>query len=59
MNEILNKVALALDVKLLKIKNPLIVEKAQPIQFVAIRLKETSECIPLTLQYFDRTAGKA
>ena len=59
MNEILKKVTLALDVKLLKIKNPLIIEEAQLIQFIAIRLKETSECIPLNLQYFDRTVGKA
>jgi len=57
MNEILEKSSLAYGIKLLKIKNPLIAQKAQPGQFVVIRLKETSERIPLTLQGFDRTAG--
>lgn len=57
MNEILEKVTLAEGIKFIKIKNPLIAQKAQPGQFVVIRLKEISERIPLTLQNFDRTAG--
>jgi NAD(P)H-flavin reductase len=57
MNEILEKVNLAEGIKLLKIKNELIAEKAQPGQFVVIRLKDTSERIPLTLQNYDREAG--
>ena len=57
MNEILEKVNLAEGIKLLKIKNELIAEKAQPGQFVVIRLKDTSERIPLTLQNCDKEAG--
>lgn len=57
MNEILEKINLAEGIKLLKIKNELIAEKAQPGQFVVIRLKDTSERIPLTLQNYDREAG--
>lgn len=57
MNEILEKVPLVESIKLIKIKNNLIAEKAQPGQFVVIRLRETSERIPLTLQDYDREAG--
>lgn len=57
MNEILEKVILAERIKLFKIRNPLIAQKAQPGQFIVTRLKEISERIPLTLQDFDRNAG--
>ena len=57
MNEILEKVDLAEGIKLIKIKNQLIAQKAQPGQFVVVRLKETSERIPLTLQDFNREVG--
>lgn len=57
MNEILEKVDLADGIKLIKIKNQLIAQKAQPGQFVVVRLKETSERIPLTLQDFNREVG--
>jgi ferredoxin--NADP+ reductase len=57
MNEILEKVNLAESIKLLKIKNKLIAEKAKPGQFVVIRLKDKSERIPLTLQNCDKDAG--
>jgi ferredoxin--NADP+ reductase len=57
MNEVLEKNILAEGIKLIKLKNPLIAQKTQPGQFVVIRLKETSERIPLTLQNFDKKEG--
>ena len=57
MNEILEKTTLAEEIKLLRIKNPWIARKALPGQFVVIRLKETSERIPLTIGDFDRESG--
>ena len=57
MNEILEKRTLAKGIKFLKIKNPLIAQRALPGQFVITRLREISERIPLTLQDFDRKAG--
>jgi len=57
MNEILEKKSLAQGITLIKIKNELIARKAQPGQFVVIRLKEESERIPLTLQDYDLQKG--
>jgi ferredoxin--NADP+ reductase len=57
MNEIIKKEELAKNIKRFVISNPHIAQKAEPGQFVIIRLKETSERIPLTLQDFDRESG--
>jgi len=57
MNEILENVSLVKGINLLKIKSPLIAQKIMPGQFVVIRLAETSERIPLTVQDFDRKSG--
>lgn len=57
MNEVLEKATLAEGIKFLKIKNDWIAKKVKPGQFVVIRLKETSERIPLTIGNFDRASG--
>jgi NAD(P)H-flavin reductase len=57
MNEIIKKEVLAEGIKRFVISNSHIAQRAMPGQFVIIRLHETSERIPLTLQDFDRKAG--
>jgi len=48
-NEIVYKEVLALEVKLIKVRAPLIARKAKSGQFVILRVYEDSERIPLTL----------
>ncbi len=57
MYKILMKQQLAPNVKLLEIEAPLIARKAQPGQFVILRLNENGERIPLTIADFNREAG--
>jgi ferredoxin--NADP+ reductase len=57
MNEILKKDTLTPVTKLFVIKNPYVSEKAQPGQFVILRLKEDGERIPLTIADYDREDG--
>lgn len=57
MFKILKKRVLNEQVKLLEIYAPLISKKAEPGQFVILRVDELGERIPLTVADFDRTAG--
>jgi len=57
MYEILEKKVLSETVKLMKIKAPLVAKKAQPGQFIILRIDEKGERIPLTIADFDRKAG--
>ncbi len=43
--------------KLMKIKVPLVAQKAQPGQFIILRIDEKGERIPLTIADFDRKEG--
>lgn len=52
------KRVLAPGVRLYEIKAPLVARKAQPGQFVIIRLNETGERIPLTIADYDRELGR-
>jgi ferredoxin--NADP+ reductase len=57
MYQILEKKALSETVKLMKIKAPLVAKKAQPGQFIILRIDEKGERIPLTIADFDRKNG--
>ncbi|SFL48122.1 sulfide/dihydroorotate dehydrogenase-like FAD/NAD-binding protein [Pelosinus propionicus] len=57
MYKILLKQQLAPNVKLLEIEAPLIARKAQPGQFVILRMNENGERIPLTIADFNRETG--
>ena len=57
MYEILEKKVMSENVKLMKIKAPLIANKAQAGQFVILRIDEKGERIPLTIADFDRKKG--
>jgi len=57
MYEIIEKKVLSDNVKLMKIKAPLVAKKAQPGQFIILRIDETGERIPLTIADFDRKKG--
>ena len=57
MYEILEKKVLSEIVKLMKIKAPLVAKKAQPGQFIILRIDEKGERIPLTIADFDREKG--
>ena len=57
MFEILRKKALNPTVTLMDIYAPDIAKKAEPGQFVILRVSEFGERIPLTIAYFDRVAG--
>jgi len=57
MYEILEKKILSETVKLMKIKAPLVAKKAQPGQFIILRIDEKGERIPLTIADFDRKNG--
>lgn len=56
-HEILEKRELAKAVKLVKVSAPLIAGKAQPGQFITLRLDEKGEKIPLTIADSDKKAG--
>ena len=57
MYEVVGKKALSDSVKLMKIKAPLVAKKAQPGQFIILRIDEKGERIPLTIADFDRKKG--
>lgn len=57
MYPILRKVVLSDIVKLVEVEAPLIARKAQPGQFVIVRIDEKGERIPLTIADFDSKAG--
>ncbi|HHY45319.1 MAG TPA: sulfide/dihydroorotate dehydrogenase-like FAD/NAD-binding protein [Firmicutes bacterium] len=54
MNEILVKKNLTPVTKLIVVKNPFVAAKAQPGQFVILRVRENGERIPLTIADYDR-----
>ncbi len=57
MYKILKKETLSEQVKLMVIEAPLIARKAQPGQFIILRIDEHGERIPLTIADFDAAAG--
>jgi len=57
MFEIVEKKVLGPDIKLFRINAPDIAKKAKPGQFVIIRINETGERIPLTINDFDPRQG--
>src|SRR5512136_794902 len=57
MYPIIEKKVLSENVKQLTIKAPLIAKKAQPGQFIILRIDEKGERIPLTIADFDRKKG--
>lgn len=57
MYEIVDTKDLSPSVKLFEVSAPLIAEKAQPGQFVILRVDETGERFPLTIADFDREKG--
>jgi ferredoxin/flavodoxin---NADP+ reductase len=57
MYEISGKRKLCPDVALLRVKAPLIAQKARPGQFVMVRLNEQGERIPLTIAASDKAEG--
>jgi len=57
MYPIIEKKVLSENVKQLTIKAPLIAKKAQPGQFIILRIDEKGERIPLTIADFDREKG--
>ena len=57
MNEILDKQALTPVTKLIVVKNPYVAVKAQPGQFIILRVREEGERIPLTIADYDREKG--
>ncbi|PNX49959.1 MAG: ferredoxin-NADP reductase, partial [Thermoplasmata archaeon M8B2D] len=57
MYEILEKRTLSDNVKLMKVKAPLIARKALAGQFIILRIDEEGERIPLTIADYDRKKG--
>ena len=57
MNKILNKRRLNSTVTMMDIYAPQVAAKAQPGQFIILRVDEDGERIPLTVAGFDRTKG--
>lgn len=57
MYEILEKKTLSENVKLMKVKAPLVAKKALAGQFVMLRIDEKGERIPLTIADYDRDKG--
>jgi ferredoxin--NADP+ reductase len=57
MNEIVAKQELAEQIKLIKINAPQIAKKAQPGQFVILRMDDKGERIPLTLVDWEKDNG--
>lgn len=57
MNEILKKQVLTPVTKEIVVSAPYIAQKAQPGQFVILRISEHGERIPLTIADYDREAG--
>jgi len=57
MYELLEKRTLSDNVKLMKVKAPLIARKALAGQFIILRIDEEGERIPLTIADYDRKKG--
>ena len=57
MNKILEKKILNPTVTLMRVDAPLVARKAEPGQFIILRVDENGERIPLTVADFDRTTG--
>lgn len=57
MHKIIEKRVLNPQVKLIKIDAPFVAKKAEPGQFVMLRINETGERIPLTIADYDRKGG--
>lgn len=57
MNEILEKVSLTPVTKKIVVKSPQIAKKAEPGQFIILRVREKGERIPLTIADYDREQG--
>ena len=57
MNRILRKEVLNPTVTLMEVEAPLVAKKAEPGQFIILRVDEDGERIPLTVADFDRAAG--
>ena len=57
MYKILKKQALNTTVTYMSIEAPLVARKAEPGQFIILRVDEEGERIPLTIAGYDRTAG--
>jgi len=57
LNEIVHKEILTPVTKKIVVNAPLIAKKAQPGQFVMLRIREEGERIPLTIADYDRDAG--
>ncbi len=57
MNKILKKQVLNPTVTLMEVEAPLIARKAEPGQFIILRVDEAGERIPLTVADFDREKG--
>lgn len=58
MNKIIEKRVLAPSITLIRIENELIAKKAQPGQFVMLRIDENGERIPLTISDYDSQKGQ-
>ena len=57
MYKILRKKVLNPTVTLMDVEAPLVAKKAEPGQFIILRVDENGERIPLTVADFDREAG--
>ena len=57
MYQIIEKKELNPTVTLMKVKAPLVAKKAEPGQFIILRVDENGERIPLTVADYDREAG--
>ena len=57
MYEILKKRTLNANTTLMKVHAPFVAKKAQPGQFIILRVDEDGERIPLTIAEYDREAG--
>ncbi|MBE6685065.1 MAG: sulfide/dihydroorotate dehydrogenase-like FAD/NAD-binding protein, partial [Ruminococcaceae bacterium] len=57
MYKIINKKALNPTVIMMDIEAPLVAKKAEPGQFIILRVDENGERIPLTVAGYDREAG--
>ena len=57
MNKIVRKVSLNPTVTLMEIEAPYVAKKAEPGQFIILRVDENGERIPLTIADFDREKG--
>ena len=57
MNKIVRKVCLNPTVTLMEIEAPFVAKKAEPGQFIILRVDENGERIPLTIADYDREKG--